>query len=140
MSSTLYPITPPTLARFAGCLFGYIHQHVCHLVVGQGITGVFLSSLLKHTDLSETDVVHALADLCKAGLLRSKGSTVYNSVFYAVPRLDIGWLVQTNALTPLQYKQLFAHRVQRARNRDRVRRFTRLFHVTHRRRTRRARQ
>lgn len=138
-SVATYKISQHNIARFAGCLFGIVHESLCHFIVAQGEPGVFFHTLMQHTTLLKMDVAHAVADLVSAGLVEATGDTVYDSLLCIESAVDISYLVDINLITPLQFRQRFTHRVQRVSNTDRVRRFTRMFHVTHRRRTRRAR-
>jgi hypothetical protein len=136
----MYKITQQNIARFAGCLFGIVHESLCHFIAAQGDSGIFFQSVVQHTALLKMDVAHVVADLVSAGLVEAIGDTVFESLLCIVPTIDLSYLVDQELLTPLQFRQHFAHRVQRVGNTDRVRRFTRMFHVTHRQRTRRTRR
>jgi hypothetical protein len=137
---SMYNITQPNMARFAGCLFGITHESLCHYIASQGEQGIFFQSVVQHTALLKMDVAHVVADLVSAGLVEAIGDTIFNSLLCVKSSVDISYLVDKQFITPLQFRQHFTHRVQRVCNTNRVRRFTRMFHVTHRQRTRRTRR
>jgi len=108
------------IIEFTGCLFGNIHELIVSHIIENTYNGAFLHSLVKSTNLSIQNITFALDDLKTNGIVLQHGTTVFNSLWTIVDKIDITWLCNNDNPAVLGMYNAFRNRIIGTRRRQQL--------------------
>ena len=99
------------IIELTGCLFGNIHELIVSHIIENTYNGSFLHSLVKSTNLSIQNITFALDDLKTHGIVLQHGTTVFDSLWTIVEKIDITWLCNNDDPAVLGMYNAFRNRI-----------------------------
>lgn len=109
------------IIELAGCLFGNVHELIVSHIIDNTHNGSFLHSLIQTTGLSTQNITFALDDLKRYGLVTQHGTTVFNSLWTIVQKINITWLCHLQSPVVLSMYNAFRDRIIGTRSRQQLR-------------------